>query len=71
MSTRPVGTPAFKTVGFTNLNYTYNYDDKTLHVSNGGREFTFTSAEIAELRAALRSFGLEAGENKTEYRGRG
>ena len=52
--------PKHKTIGFESLQVSYDYGTQILAVENNeGDGFSFTQAEIAELRQALLLFGLE------------
>jgi len=66
--TRPVGAPKRKTLEFDRFSFTYDYETDCLTAEENldfqdseskPRAVVFTKAELEELRAALRSFGLE------------
>lgn len=66
------GTPKCKTLEFDSLIFDYDYGTCTLTARNReGDGFSFGPDELGELRAALRSLGMETSGDKTEYRGRG
>lgn len=65
-SSAPV--PKKKTLEFENMNFTYDYAAKTFLVEGyGGKSLEFSEEDLAELKAALLTFGigLSAGDGVT------